>query len=205
MTYQEKVAKAEECFELILSGKSFVNITEKLTSEGFYQYDISKIMVSLTQMLDQKFGKDITSDIHHSTYADSFKYGIHNEVYQEIKNNQIKKIRDGITYKISRLVGTTKNDNDILTAVSSSFFTDAEVLDKIKRAREKHVAPPSDGINSTGNASIIGGLLITAVFLIGGRISLWGIILVGHGIYKKLNKSNNDNNYTRELDEIGKE
>ncbi len=205
MTYQEKVAKAEECFGLILSGKSFVNVTEKLTSEGFYQYDISKIMVSVNQMLDQKFGKDITNDIHHSKYSDSFKYGIHNEVYQEIKNNQIQKIKDAISQKISSLVAKTKLDNEILTAVSSPFFTDAEILDKIKRARQNYVSPPSEGLNSNGSVSIIGGLLITAVFLVAGRISLWGLFLVGHGIYIKLNKTNNVNNYTRELDEIGKE
>ena len=38
MNYQEKIAKVEEAYELVLSGSSFTHIKERLSVSGIYQY-----------------------------------------------------------------------------------------------------------------------------------------------------------------------
>ena len=63
MTYQEKVARAEECFKLILNGSSLSQINDKLKNEGLYLYDITKVMSSVHQMLEDKYGHEIQKDI----------------------------------------------------------------------------------------------------------------------------------------------
>jgi hypothetical protein len=55
MTYQEKIKKAEECFQLILQGQSLAEINIQLKNEGLNYIDLSKVMKSIEVHIIEKY------------------------------------------------------------------------------------------------------------------------------------------------------
>lgn len=205
MTYQEKVARAEECFKLILNGSSLSEINDKLKNEGLFQYDITKVMSSIYQMLEDKYGYEIQKDIQIAPFANQNKYQLHDEVYQDLKNKQIQNFKASITHKISKLVATKRSDADIIAQLKSPLISESEIQEKIEKTKIRFQNQPKEKSQGNGIYSLIFGVLITVVFLIGNRISFLGIGLTIYGLYKMFFQAPDELNKTSELDEIGKE
>lgn len=137
MTYQEKVAKAEEAYELVLSGSSFTHIKERLSESGIYQYEIDKILSKCQTLFFEKFEKEIVEDLlnKHQNVRDN--YILHSETYEWLTNSGIQKIRNQVNSSIYERLRNGEQIESIAKEVANSFYTESEILNKLQCEQEK--------------------------------------------------------------------
>jgi len=205
MTYQEKVARAEECFELIKNGYSFAQIKAKLEREGLYQYDISKVLSSVNQMLDDKFGEEIYRDVRIDSLSNINKYNIHDEVYQDLKATKIIAAKGAIMNKIAKFVAAKKTEEEIITHFKGPLITESEILEKIQKVKIGFQNKPVEKKGGNGVYQLVLGIILLVVFLIGNRISFLAIGLIIYGLYKMFTQNKEQDIQSLELEDIGKE
>ncbi len=205
MTYLEKVEKAEECFQMLLEGTPLEKINSKLLDEGYYQYDINKIMPTLRTLLEDKFGKDLDKRLMSSSEYNSNKYGLADDVFQYLKEARILSLKSNITDEIHRFVSSKLPDQEIIERVRNPLYTDNEIIDKIQKSKTSFHQVTKEEVKKSdnGKTSLIIGAFITILFLFFGRLSLWGVGLLIYGAYKYFGQESTKTTKL-EIDDIGK-
>lgn len=206
MTYQEKLKITDECFQLLISGTSLESVREKLAAEGYYEYDINKIMPSVRSAIEQKFASQLDADLKLYAESSSNKYGLAEDTFEYIKEARIQYIKAEITDDLHKLVRDKVANEEILERLKSPFYTESEILDKIEKSKTSFHQSASERVKKedNGKTSMLIGSLIIIVFLFFGRLSLWGVGLLIYGIYKYFNQEVVQTSKV-EIDDIGKE
>lgn len=137
MNYQEKIAKTEEAYELVLSGSSFTHIEERLRELGIYQHEIDKILSKCQALVFEKFEKDIIEDLINGNKNGHNKYNLHSETYEWLTNSGIQKIRNDVNILIYKRLRNGEHIEFIAKDVANLFYTESEILNKIQFEQER--------------------------------------------------------------------
>lgn len=206
MTYQEKIAKAEECYQMLLEGSKLETIYSKLSEEGYYPYDINKIMPTVRTLLEDKFSKELDKSLMSGTDIFSQRFGLADDTYEYLKEARIQSLKSYITEEIHRFVSAKLSDEEIIERVSSPLYTNQEIIDKIQKSKTSFHQVTKEEVkkNDNGKTSLIIGSIVTVAFLFFGRLSLWGVGLLIYGAYKYFGQESSKPT-SIEIDDIGKE
>jgi hypothetical protein len=189
MTYQEKVARAEECYHLILKGQSFLDITMYLEKEGLTKTDISKVISSVQNFILESYESIVKSE-YDSLYNFLTKWkntNLTEDVFNFVQNNFLEKHKSEKKIIINQMLRNNSSLDWIIDQVEDVFFSTEEITSYVERHRAyfpnyKEITPSDSNRRNKGLSFIFFGIFLFVGFLMYGRISFIGIGITIAGI-----------------------
>ena len=189
MTYQEKVAKAEECFGLILKGNCFSDIEMYLEKDGLRKTDIQKVISSVEVFILESYESIVKSE-YYSTYNFLIKWkntNLAEDVFNFVRDHFLAKHKLEKQIIINQMLRDNYSLDWIIDQIEDVFFSTQEVTSYVERHRAyfpnyKEITPSDPNRRNKGLSFIFFGIVICVGCLMYGRTSFFGIGITIAGI-----------------------
>lgn len=198
MTYQEKVAKAEECFRMILLGQSLKDINTYLKNEGLNYIDTSKVLKSIEVFILEKYENIARTEFETpKDFLNNWKdSNISSDVYTLVFNHILEKHKEDKKNYINDRLRKEIPLEWIIDEAQDEFFSADDITQYIEKRKltlelDKHAEVSDPNKRNKGLSFIFFGIIFTIIFLIAGRFSFGGIVLIIVGIFLLFAKKNN--------------
>jgi len=186
MNYQEKIFLADRGVEFILKGKTIGDYDKDLENQGFFNYDIIKVLSSIRNILNSKFGGEFKSLlIEDKLDSNREKYSfLDDSIFNEIKENAILNIVNDSKREIRRLLHQGVEINEIIEIVQNKYFVHDDILFYIRKyTTENDVVTTKNQFSyvTVGVVIVFVSIALSAV----ASAFFYGAIIVGFGLIIK--------------------
>ncbi len=183
MNFKEKIKLAEQGVKYLYKGKSLKDYKDKLKQDGFYGYDINNIVSSIKNILSEKYGEEFKTLLE----ADQLEAKRENypflddEIFDFIKEKEIKRIRYGKKREIRKLLYEGYIDIEVAKAVQNKYFTLENAISYIKEYKSRNEVVSK---KEKSDYVFIGILLVIAAVVLAITTTrlFYGAIIVGIGM-----------------------
>ena len=186
MNYQEKIKLAEQGVNYLNEGKSLKDYKDKLKQDGFYNYDINNIVLSIKNILWEKYGKEFKTLLE-TEQLESKRENyplLDDEIFGFIKEKEINSIISAKKREIRQLLYEGYIDIEVAKAVQHKYFTLENAISYIKEYKSRNEVVSKKGKSNYIFWGIL--LLIAGVILSLATTRLfYGAVIVGIGMIIK--------------------
>lgn len=164
MDYKKKIKYAEGVAVQLQEQKSIELIKSELKSEGLYDPDIDKVMISARKILGEKYQPIINEYLFNNKQihgSEEFKL-LDNETLDILIDKESRKIASGEKQKITRLMREGKSGEEVFAQVDTRFLKAEVAAAHINKLQE--VKQQNSGSGRMIN--IFGGIGLIALTLI---------------------------------------